>query len=157
MADLITILADSGCRLSEALKLSNRDIDLDAGVMRFWDTKNGDSRGVPMTDRLIALWDRRKCQPLKLTKDQASHKWSSIRLKLGKEGHAGWIMHTYRHTCATNLLEAGVPIYTVQKWLGHKTISTTQRYAKMTRSQLDVAVKMLNQLSATNASKLKAI
>jgi len=40
-------------------------------------------------------------------------------------------IHSLRHTCCIELLRAGVPIYTVQRWLRHADVSTTQRYADM--------------------------
>ena len=40
-------------------------------------------------------------------------------------------IHSLRHTCCIELLRAGVPIYTVQRWLRHSDVKTTQRYADL--------------------------
>jgi site-specific recombinase XerD len=43
--------------------------------------------------------------------------------------------HMARHTCATTiLLENGVPIEMVKEFLGHKNISSTMVYAKVTHT-----------------------
>ncbi len=38
--------------------------------------------------------------------------------------------HVARHTCATMLIRRGVPITTIQRILGHTSVSTTQLYAE---------------------------
>ncbi len=38
--------------------------------------------------------------------------------------------HTFRHTAATSLLNAGVPLHVVQRWLGHLTPAMTMAYAQ---------------------------
>ena len=44
--------------------------------------------------------------------------------------------HTLRHCCATNMLEHGADIRTVQELLGHASITTTQVYTKVSRDKL---------------------
>lgn len=47
------------------------------------------------------------------------------------------LMHTARHTFATTIcLENGLPIETVSKMLGHRFISTTEIYARVTKSKI---------------------
>ncbi len=38
--------------------------------------------------------------------------------------------HRLRHTCATQLLNAGCPVTSIQKFLGHKKLNTTMIYAR---------------------------
>ena len=59
--------------------------------------------------------------------------------------------HLARHTAATTVfLSNGVPIETVSSMLGHKSIKTTQIYAKITKEKL-------NQDMETLAAKLNTI
>lgn len=44
--------------------------------------------------------------------------------------------HTLRHSYATDLLNKGVDIRTIQEFLGHKSIATTQIYTHVTNKQL---------------------
>lgn len=155
IADLITHLSDTGCRLGEALRLTPQDIDLREGLIKLWKTKNGEARGVPLTDRLKALWERRRCQQFALTKDAAEY-WFNKTKELAGITDEEVVMHSFRHTCATALLESGVPIDKVQYWMGHKSITTTQRYAKMTRIQLDDACRKF-QSRSTKGTTLKVI
>lgn len=53
--------------------------------------------------------------------------------------------HTARHTFASQIcLSQGVPIETVSQAMGHKNISTTQRYAKVTNEKIDRDVTALH-------------
>lgn len=63
--------------------------------------------------------------------------------------HITW--HQSRHTAATTVfLSNGVPIKTVSSMLGHKSIKTTQIYAKITKEKLnqdmDNLATRLNQI-----------
>ena len=57
--------------------------------------------------------------------------------------------HTSRHTCATLLCHQGVPITTVQKILGHTSVSTTQIYQDVMR---DTIVCDLRRIDGRNAA-----
>ncbi len=39
------------------------------------------------------------------------------------------VFHDLRHTFGTRMAAAGVPLRTLQEWLGHRDLATTQRYA----------------------------
>ncbi len=64
-----------------------------------------------------------------------------------KAGIKNFRFHDLRHTFATRLVQQGVDIYKVAKLLGHKDISTTQRYAHHYPESLRDGVEVLDSLS----------
>src|SRR5579864_9239380 len=51
-----------------------------------------------------------------------------------------WHLHRFRDTAATRWLRAGIDVRTVQMWLGHESLATTQKYlepSKETERQLE--------------------
>ena len=61
--------------------------------------------------------------------------------------------HCFRHTYATTIcLSNGVSLETLSKMLGHKNITTTQIYAKVTPPMIDREVTMLREKLATKFS-----
>jgi site-specific recombinase XerD len=69
--------------------------------------------------------------------------------RAGIQKHIGW--HTARHTFAVISLESGADIYTVSKLLGHKSISTTQVYAKATDKMKREAVNAIPEINIGRA------
>ena len=58
-----------------------------------------------------------------------------LAARLGIRDDAGVLVdfnrtHRFRHTAATSLLNAGVPIHVVQRYMGHLTPAMTMRYAQ---------------------------
>lgn len=53
--------------------------------------------------------------------------------------------HCARHTCASNLLEAGVPIEQVKEILGHRRLAETEIYAKVMFNDLRKSTSALNE------------
>lgn len=45
--------------------------------------------------------------------------------------------HTMRHTTATHMLEAGVPMMAIKNFLGHSSIRTTERYAELSQGAVN--------------------
>ena len=53
-------------------------------------------------------------------------------------------LHVMRHSCATNLYEKTGDIYLCAKQLHHKNVSTTQRYAELSRDRQKTAANILD-------------
>jgi integrase/recombinase XerD len=59
--------------------------------------------------------------------------------KRAKLDSTAWHLHRFRDTAATRWLRAGIDVRTVQAWLGHESLATTQKYlepSKETEKQL---------------------
>jgi integrase len=144
--NLLTFLADTGARLGEAMALTWGDVsDI---YVRFPDTKSGEPRSVPMTSRVRAMLST-KGQPGETVFPQWSHSWLTAMWKSTKD-RAGIkddaaVLHTWRHTCASRLVQAGTPIQVVQQWLGHKTLTMTLRYAHLAPANIVSAVAALER------------
>jgi integrase len=50
------------------------------------------------------------------------------------------VFHDLRHTFGTRMAAVGVPLRTLQEWMGHKDIQTTQRYADYAPSAHEAAL-----------------
>ena len=52
--------------------------------------------------------------------------------------------HSMRHTTATHMLEAGVPLIVVKNFLGHVSLQTTQIYTEVTQDTMNCQLKAWN-------------
>jgi site-specific recombinase XerD len=53
--------------------------------------------------------------------------------------------HCLRHSTASYLVQAGIPLYVVSQILSHKSVATTQRYAHLATKNLKDALEILSQ------------
>lgn len=53
--------------------------------------------------------------------------------------------HTMRHTTATHMLEAGVPLMAIKNFLGHASVATTERYAELSQTTTDKHIREWNR------------
>lgn len=65
-----------------------------------------------------------------------------IRRIAKRAGLEGITLHQFRHTCASDLLEAGLHVAHVQEILGHRAICSTARYLHVSDPQRTVAVQL---------------
>jgi integrase len=155
IAGFIAILALSGLRCSEVANIKVKDVDIAKRVIHIPITKNGKARNVYLTDAMLAFIGR---IPLKvdnayLFAGKAKGKpLGSVRktfIKLLKRAQVDGndvCLHTLRHSVASNLVSAGVSLRLVQEQLAHKSIISTQRYAKLTTESMKQTSETLSNM-----------
>ena len=142
---LIKTLFQTGARVSEFVHIQVKDVFFDEQMIRIRQGKGGKQRYVPIlpelaqelqthlrgrakgylfeTNRHAAFSPRRIQQLVKETADLAG-----ITKRVSP--------HVLRHSVATTLLEHGMPLEQIQKFLGHAKIDTTQVYAASTTAMI---------------------
>jgi integrase len=91
---------------------------------------------VPLHPKVQAIAE---ALPLKIGDRQIREAWATAREKTGID--CRW--HDLRHTCASWLAQAGVPLHTIGEFLGHSSPAVTKRYAHLLPSHLADAVRKL--------------
>ena len=148
--DIVSCLIDLGCRVNELLNLEKRFIDFENNQIIFNDRKNDQAVAVPMTDRVCSTIKSyyRKVgdfdQVFNINYTQLNAIWQKARKDLGYADKKFYTIHLCRHTCASRLVQRGVPILLVKDWLGHEDIENTMIYAHLAPKALHSIVNVLN-------------
>lgn len=132
---LFQLILQTGLRVGEALNLCWQDVDARALTVRR--SKGKRVRRINLTplarDALGALRSRATIGMTGATLVWDGRNAEAVRRMLGlaceRAGLPRVTTHGLRHTFATTMAEAGVPIPTLQKILGHQDVKTTMRYA----------------------------
>jgi integrase/recombinase XerD len=161
---LMTIYA-TGLRVSEASKLRPGDIDSERMVIHVHSGKGAKDRLVPLSPVLLPtlrdywqlerpqLWLFPGIDPQRPVNRQTIGKACVRAAEIaGLKKHA--TPHTLRHSFATHLLEAGVDIRTIQRWLGHSQLRTTTLYTHISLGQLQSINSPLDNLADDLARRL---
>jgi len=136
----------TGCRRSEALRLTWESLDFQAKTITFTRTKGKKDRALPMTlevAHLLNTLPRDNDKVFPYSPCWVTHLFKMFRKKAGIGMQ--YTLHSLRHTCATDLLRSGVSIYTVQKMLGHSSIAVTERYLHALPEDLREAAEVLSK------------
>jgi len=131
--NLVWFLHDTGCRVSEALKLGARDVDLVQNRVTFRDTKSGGDRTVPLTRHGAHLLTWSPSAPFAhLSQSAFNRTWAVARAKMGLEEDDQFVPHALRHGAVTRWVRAGIPLPIVSQMAGHRSPKTTYRYTHTT-------------------------
>ncbi len=155
---ILEVLYGAGVRVSELISLNIEDIDFESGYIRVFG-KGSKERIVPIGSyALEAISDYLKKGRIKMTKGYYSDAlflnqrgkrltrqgcWKILNKYAKQAGLKNVHPHSLRHSFATNLLQAGADLRSVQEMLGHADISTTQIYTHVSREHLK-EVYMMN-------------
>lgn len=147
------LLYSSGLRVTECCNLGIYDVDDDKVRVR---GKGGKERLVPIGEKAIKALDyylanfrgdvgsKEKNPPLFITRQgkrlDRTSVWKRIKLYAAEAEIVKEVSpHTLRHSFATHLLDNGADLRIIQDMLGHASINSTDRYAHVSRRQLQDA------------------
>jgi site-specific recombinase XerD len=139
------LIYSTGLRVSEVCSLQMKDIS--RSEQRILISGKGGERYVPLdpivNEAIQAYLESRNStiSELFVSKKGGSLTPRAIQLMVKKYAQAAQIdkkitPHKLRHTCATHLLQEGAHLVSIQKLLGHKSLTTTQIYLHITIADL---------------------
>lgn len=158
LSALISLLADTGCRIDEALSLAWKDVDFD-NLLVLLHGKGRKDRLVPMSlelrKRLFLFQRKTEAKEGLAFSTQVGTKqgrrnvlrdFKQLCRTLGFEPPARCI-HAMRHTFAVNYLRKGGSVFHLQKMLGHSTLEMTRRYANLMTEDLQAIHQKVSLLA----------
>ncbi|CAB4161443.1 XerC Integrase [uncultured Caudovirales phage] len=163
---LYIFLVDTGVRISEALGVRKKDIDLDDGTVLVWREKT-DEPGMPaLTPRVreVVMGRLKDCKApedhlfqrtnraIKFLRKALDYHFNQDPVEVKRHGKV--TIHTLRHTFASRLVVNEVSLYTVSVLLGHTSTQMSRRYAHLeARTKAKQAAEILSGMSSSNATR----
>jgi len=159
----LRVCLTTGARKSEVLGLRWQDVDLARSVGWLHNTKNGESRALPLvSDVRSSLADAGKVRAMKsdfvfydpLHPDRPKNinsTWKAVRKRAGlwqdrDDPLDQVVLHTTRHTTATKLVRSERNLAKVQAVTGHKTLAMLNRYTHLdTDDAVEIAERTLGK------------
>jgi integrase/recombinase XerC len=150
---ILEFLYSSGLRVGELTSLNLEDLDLVRGIVRVMG-KGGKERMVPIGSKAVeALRSYLAHRDELLAKGKSTTQYLFLNYRGGNltarsvarmiktyRLHGGITKeatpHTFRHSFATHLLDAGADLRGIQELLGHASLSTTQKYTHVSSAKL---------------------
>jgi integrase len=148
---LVITALHTGMRRAEILSLTWDQVNMVQGVIRLTHTKNGEAREIPINEtvRSVLAGLRTRIDVPWVFHDEAGNKFKDTRKRFEaackRIGLTDFHFHDLRHTFASWLVMAGVPLATVSQLLGHKSITMTMRYAHLSPQHKAHAVCSLDK------------
>ena len=139
LSDIVEFAYLTAMRFGEITKLQVKDIDFEKCIARLHDTKNGESRDVPMVQRALDICDKYKFEEkilqfessqvlFPIHRDKFRHYFEQACRKANVKNFR---FHDLRACCLTNLFKEGWDISSVAVVSGHKSWSELQKYTRI--------------------------
>ena len=159
---IVICALDTGMRRGEIFGLKWSDVDFEERVLtiRAFNTKTMQERQVSLTTRLMIelerIWEESPKNKDFLVfgfTDNVKKSWTSVRTKAGLPDIR---FHDLRHTAATRLVAAHLPLPEVGRVLGHTQANTTYRYVNANIETTRRAAALLNAFNEGTVEQLVA-
>ena len=166
--DMVILSVYCGLRLGECFNLDWADVDLKNRTLHLRNTKSSQNRSIPMPDKVMEMFENyieigvgnnpvfvgtngKRVNSLSRTFRRTINELGfndGVTDRLQRKG-----FHTCRHTYASWLAQAGIPLYSIQKLLGHSSIKVTERYSHLSPEYYESAVEALNDIGRSESGK----
>ena len=154
---LLATVYSSGLRVSELVRLRPEHIESGRMMLRVEEGKGRQGRYTVLSQTCLELlrdywrayqpgewlfFGRDKKRPMSI--GTAQHVYYQAKEKAGITKGRG--IHTLRHCFASHLLEDGVEIYVIKRWMGHSSLKTTYKYIHLSPDYLSKVRSPLDML-----------
>jgi integrase len=163
LRDLVELAWETGARREELESLTWRQVSIEQKTIRLEQTKNGEDRTVPLSERaeeiLRSAWGSRKGRVIRRGDEgkvflhipsipAGSTVWRGVgRTKIGFNSACrrakieDFRFHDLRHCFVSRKRAQGVPDHVIRAIVGHKTPSMTDRYTTVAAAEMLAAVR----------------
>lgn len=141
MADLLVFLTLTCARWGEAERLRGEDVSIEQGLLTFWQTKNGNPRTIALGPRARSVIEP-YMPAVPRHRVWSTPYWKARNLFDRAKGALGLAddnlltIHSTRHTAATRMAQAGIPLQQIAAFGGWRSLAAVQRYMHIQTHQL---------------------
>lgn len=143
LGPMVRLALATGARKGELLGLDWQHVSLDRRTVRFVDTKNGESRTVPLAApalEVLKKWKRGRIvrgTVFPFVIDGMEKPWREAR---DAAGLTDFRFHDLRHSAASYLAMSGASLMDIAAILGHKTLAMVKRYSHLSEQHTAAAL-----------------
>lgn len=159
--NIVIFAINTGMRRGEIFNLTWFDADLNRNILNVRQTKTGKDRVIPMNDKVQMMLEAiPKKNEFVFTSPRTNGKLIDLKKGFRKAVEEAKIFnlhfHDLRHTFATRLADAGVPLSVIAELLGHSDIRMTKRYSHASDKAKREAVQKLTEIGTSKQDLSKS-